>query len=101
MEHRFENEKLERLARDLEFDGGYPREIVRAFRKLVQLIIAANDERDFYGFKGIRFEKMKGVRAGDRSMRLNDQYRLIVRLEEGSSKKIVVISSIEDYHKPK
>ena len=101
MEHRFEDEKLERLARDREFDGGLPVEIVKAFRKRVQFIMAAKDERDFYGLKGIRFEKMRGTRAGERSMRLNDQYRLIVRLESGSNGKMVVICSIEDYHKSK
>lgn len=98
MEVRFEDDDLERLAADPDYDGGRSRDIVKAFRKRVQLIVSAKDERDFYSFKGIHFERMKGSRTGDCSMRLNDQYRLILRLESGENGKVVVIRSIEDYH---
>ena len=48
--------------------------------------------------KSLHYEKLKGDLAGQRSMRLNDQWRLILRLEEDDTGKLVVIVSIADYH---
>lgn len=100
MEVRFLDADLDRLETDPAFDGGFPPAVVRAYRKVMQLIRAARDERDFYAMKSLHFEKLKGDRAGDHSMRLNDQWRLIVRLEAGTvpNTKCVVIVAIEDYH---
>ena len=44
----------------------------------MQEIRAAPDERTFYGLRSMRFEKLSGGRKGQCSMRLNDQWRLIV-----------------------
>lgn len=70
------------------------RDLVKAFRKRMQTIRAALDERDFYSMRGLRFEPLKGKRAGEYSMRLNDQFRLIVKLEKRSKETIVIICSI-------
>ena len=65
----------------------------------MQTIRSAQDERDFYKLKSLHFEKLRGANHGERSMRLNNQYRLIVRIEEESEeKKTVVIVNITDYH---
>jgi proteic killer suppression protein len=83
---------------DAKFDAGYSQAIVRAFRKTMQKIRAAVDERDFYQQRSTNFEKLKGDREGQYSMRLNDQWRLILELSgEGSTKEVVVIE-IADYH---
>jgi len=73
------------------------RDIVRAFRKTMLWIVAADSELDFYKLKGLHFEKLIGRRAGQCSMRLNDQCRLIVRIETKDGKSIVIIE-IVDYH---
>ena len=64
----------------------------------MQLIRAARDERDFYALKSLHYEKLKGQRSHLRSMRLNDQWRLILELERTPSRTIVVVKDIEDYH---
>jgi proteic killer suppression protein len=94
----FKNDNLDKLEIDATFDGGWESGIVKAFRKRMQQIRAAGDERDFYNLKSLHFEKLSGKRKHQYSMRLNDQWRLIVELEgSGESKKVVVIC-IEDYH---
>lgn len=80
------------------YSAGFSREIVRMFRQRMQLIRGALDERDFHAMKSLRFERLKGKRGGQFSMRLNDQWRLILELERGKSGKVVVVVSIEDYH---
>ncbi len=64
----------------------------------MELIRAAPDDRDFYKFNSLRFEKLKGKRAHQYSMRLNDQWRLILEFEGEVADKVVVVVGIEDYH---
>jgi toxin HigB-1 len=98
MEIEYKNPNLDRLETDGDFTAGFSQEIVRAFRKRVQVIRAALDERDLYAIRGNRFEKLKGNRTHQHSMRLNDQWRLIIEIKQASPKNIIVVIDIEDYH---
>ncbi|HZZ81472.1 MAG TPA: type II toxin-antitoxin system RelE/ParE family toxin [Gemmataceae bacterium] len=80
------------------FPGRYSADIRKAFLKRLQVIRAAIDERDFYSLKSLHFEKLKGDRSDERSMRLNDQWRLILKIKPGNPKATVMICGIEDYH---
>lgn len=64
----------------------------------MQQIRSAVDERDFYQQKSLHFEKLKGGRSHQHSVRLNDQWRLILEFDGDGSSKTVVIVAIEDYH---
>ena len=64
----------------------------------MQQIAAAPDEKDFYNLKSLCFKKLKGDRSTQYSMRLNDQWRLVLELINRNGKKIVLILGIEDYH---
>lgn len=94
----FRDERLDKLEVDAGFDGGYASAIVKAYRRRMQQIRAAVDERDFYNQKSLRFEKLRGDRAHQYSMRLNDQWRLILEFEGKGPNKVIVIVGIEDYH---
>jgi len=94
----FENAELARLETDVGFSAGFQPGIVKAFRKRMQQIRAAPDERDFFALKSLRFEKLKGKRSHQYSMRLNDQYRLIMEFEGDGANKNLKIMGIEDYH---
>lgn len=97
-EVRFRDESLGTLERDARYSAGYSEAICKAFRKRMQQIRSAMDERDFYALKSLRFERLKGNRSHQHSMRLNDQWRLILELEgEGINKRLTIIA-IEDYH---
>jgi proteic killer suppression protein len=98
MEVQFRNAKLDRLETDPKYDGGFSQAIVTAYRKRMQTIRAAPDERVFYQLKSLHFEKLLGNRSHQHSMRLNDQWRLIIGFVRDAPQKTVVIVSIEDYH---
>ena len=98
MEPIFQDKSLDRLETDRNFDGGYPSEVVKAFRKRMQQIRAAPDERVFNSQRSLRFERLAGRRKHQYSMRLNDQWRLILELRGSGSDKKVAIIGIEDYH---
>lgn len=98
MEVEFADDSLDQLETSPRFTGGFAAAVISAFRRRMQLIRSAPDERDFYALKALHFEKLKGKRGHQFSMRLNDQWRLILELKGKSPNKMVVIVSIEDYH---
>jgi len=79
-------------------DAGWPPGVVKAYRKRVAMIRAADDERVFYGLKSLHYEKLKGDRKHQRSMKLNDQWRLILEIDGDGPNRVVWIVAIEDYH---
>lgn len=95
----FEDEDLRKLFEEADFRlASIGPDLTTAYRKTVGLVSAALNERDLYAMRSLRFEKLKGKRAGQHSMRLNDQWRLIVRLEDRVEGRFVLVISIEDYH---
>jgi toxin HigB-1 len=94
----FDAEWLDRLETDPDYSAGLGPAVDKGYRKAMQAIRAAVDERDLYKMRGLRFEKLKGQRQHQYSLRINDQYRLIVEMRvDGPSKRIGVIE-IVDYH---
>jgi proteic killer suppression protein len=78
--------------------SAFPAPVVEAFFEVLAIIDSAADERDLRAMKGLRLEKLRGNRAGQSSMRLNKQFRLIVSLDHDEGGAVVVILAIEDYH---
>jgi proteic killer suppression protein len=95
---RFKDQKFDRLEQDPTYDAGFAQAIVTAYRKVMQVIRAAPDERVFYNLKSPHFEKLKGSRSSQHSMRLNKQWQLIIEFEGVMPNKLVAVISIEDYH---
>lgn len=98
MDVDFDDDDLDRLETDATFSAGFGSDIVRGFRKVMQRVRAAHDERDLYAIRGLRFEKLDGVRSHQHSLRINDQWRVIVELRGKGSQKRVGIVGIKDYH---
>ncbi len=99
MRYRFRDEQLSKLYK---FDGPHTARfdpaIVKRFRERVKAIESAKDERDLHAIRSFRFKKLAGNRDHQYSLRLNDQWRLIVELEKDDSYTVVDIISVEDYH---
>ena len=98
MEVTFSDDRLDRLETDASYAMGLSAAVVRAYRKRILMIRSATDERDFYAMKSLHFEKLLGKRQHQRSMRVNEQYRLIMEVREAKGGKEVRIVSLEDYH---
>lgn len=98
MEVEFDDDDLDRLETDPQFTAGFAQEVVRGYRKRMQQIRAARDERDFMQLKSLHFEKLKGDRQGQHSVRLNLQWRLILEIRGDHPCKVVGIVEIVDYH---
>ena len=94
----FDDPDLDQLEIDPSFTGGWSDDICKAYRKVMNYIRNAEDERDFSSLRGLRFEKLKPPRSHQHSMRLNKQWRLIVELRGEKANKKIAIVKIEDYH---
>ena len=94
----FADRDLQRLEIDVAFAAGYSRSVVKAFRKRMQLIRAARDERDLRVLKSLHFERLMGNRRHQHSLRLNDQWRLIVEIQDRAEGRALVVVEIADYH---
>ena len=97
MQVRFADRRLERLETDPGYRAGLGSDVVKQFRQKMAVIRAAVDERAFYAMKSLHYEKLKGKRSHQRSMRLNDQFRLVVEIEVQPERTVVIVS-VEDYH---
>ena len=89
----FADRDTERLFRR-EFVRRFPSELQRVMlRKLVQ-VDAAEQLDDLRVPPGNRLEKLKGDRAGQHSIRVNDQWRICFRWKDGNAFDVAVV----DYH---
>lgn len=71
-----------------------PRDIQdRALIKLRQLAVAVTLD-DLINPPSNRFERLKGDRAGQYSIRINDQWRICFRFEDGVATDVEIV----DYH---
>ena len=80
------------------FEGESPNTIPRNVlkRATVKLLMlhAANDLKDLISPPANRLEKLHGTRAGQHSIRINDQYRVCFRWQDGDAYDVEIV----DYH---
>ena len=98
MNIRHSNKTLQKMDEQPDFDGGFAVGLAKAFRSPMHAIRQATNENTLRAIKSYRFEKLKGDRQGDYSIRLNDQFRLTFQIEEEDGGNRLVILDIEDYH---
>jgi proteic killer suppression protein len=98
MRFRFISKRLQTLYTTDKGASGYAPGVIDAFFEVMTIIAAAPDERDLRALKSLHFEKLRGKRQGQHSVRLNKQFRLTFEIKEEQRRKIIIIHAIEDYH---
>jgi proteic killer suppression protein len=98
MLYRHVNKTLGRIEAEPDYNGGYSEAIVQAFRERMRTIIRVGNENDLRALKSLHFEKLKGKRKGEYSMRINDQFRLIFQIEPTEHGNQLVVTDIEKHY---
>jgi proteic killer suppression protein len=94
----YKDDDLRRLAEDPDFrPKRWGTDVIRAYRKKIQVLHAAKDERDLAALRGLRLERLDGDREGTSSIRLNDQFRLILTFKTENGR-VAVVLELVDYH---
>jgi proteic killer suppression protein len=100
---RFASTKLEAIyATEAGFRSGvrlYGESVARSFIQKMAIIRAVTSERELGNFKSLHFEKLKGNRKHQQSIRLNDQFRLILEVEKDERGRLLLVVTVEDYHR--
>lgn len=101
MEFRFKSDRLKLLYTQEEGAHRYPAAVVKGFFNVMSIIRSIPNEGDLYSFKSLHYEKLKGTRGklGERSLRLTDQWRLIIKLETDPRGKAILVIEISDHYK--
>jgi len=71
-----------------------PMDIQRAAQRKLQQLHAAEELRDLAAPPGNRLEALRGSRAGQHSIRINDQWRLCFIWKDGAAELVEIV----DYH---
>jgi proteic killer suppression protein len=98
MDVEFKDPKLALIETDRAAETKFPVSVINACRQKLVVIRAAPDERTLRNWKSLHFEKLEGKRTGQRSIRLNKQWRLVFTLDNECSPPRLTVLDIEDYH---
>lgn len=99
MDIEYGDPDLRCLAEDPDFSPRqWSRDVVTSYRKKIQILRSATDERDLRNMRSLNLEKLKGDRDGTWSIRLNDQFRLILTFHTGNAGRVTVVLELVDYH---
>lgn len=78
---------------------GLPVEVVQSLRRKLDVLDAAPDERTLRNWKSLHFEKLGGDREGQRSVRINDKWRLVFLLDVTTVPPTIEILAIENHYR--
>ena len=76
----------------------FSKEIIKQFKKKVQLLTVITKTEQLRQFKGLNFEFLKGDRGKKCSVRLNKQYRLIFEQTSEKEVSIILINEISKHY---
>lgn len=89
----FKDKEAERIWRG-EFSKRLPREIQEVARRKLRMLNAARSVQDLRVPPANRLEALRGSRAGQFSIRVNDQWRICFRYSAGQASDVEIV----DYH---
>lgn len=99
MEIEFASADLALIETDDAAKTKLPIAVIKSARRKLTILRAAPDDRTLRNWKGLHYEKLKGDRKGQRSIRVNNKYRIVFSLDSETNPQKSTILSIEDYHK--
>ncbi len=95
----FARKELERLYTAGDGAEDYAEQVVNTFLRRVRTLEAAVDERDLRAQRALRLEALKEKRyRGKHSIRVNDQWRLILEFSGHGEDKTVTIMELSKHY---
>jgi proteic killer suppression protein len=98
MEVDFQDKALELVETDQAAETRLPVAVINSLRDKLVVIRAAPDERTLRNWKSLHYEKLEGARSGQRSIRINRQWRLVFTIDTSRTPNKITILAVEDYH---
>ena len=98
MRIEFADARLARICTDEAHKLGLPIAVIKAARNKLLVLEQAPDERTLRNWKALNYKKLSGDREGQRSIRVNDQFRIVFFLLDAERPPVIRILEIDDTH---
>ncbi|MCP4145608.1 MAG: plasmid maintenance system killer protein [bacterium] len=98
MKVRYANEETSLIETGHAHKLRLPVAVVQSARRKIRVIRQAADERDLRSLRSLHYEKLGGKRDGQRSIRLNDQWRLILHIDRDCDPLEIEILEISNHY---
>ena len=98
MRIEFADEQLARIGTDEAHKLGLPIAVIKSARIKLAQMRQAPDERTLRNMKSWHYKKLSGEREGQRSIRINEQYRIVFLLIDAESPPVIRVIDIDDIH---
>jgi len=98
MEIEFADPALALIETDEAGSTRLPVAVIKSARRKLNVLRAAPDDRTLRNWKSLHYEKLKGGRNGERSIRINKQYRMVFTLDSETDPQTITVLAVEDYH---
>lgn len=97
MEIRFEKDYLEELYREGKASDKkyrYAPSVVAKFCKVIDLLESLGRPEDLYKYHSLNYKALSGNKKGIESVRVNDKYRIELRIIKGQTEAVLTVCSI-------
>ena len=75
----------------------FQKSLIERYKNRIALLESIEKIADLYSFKSLHFEKLKSDKTGQSSIRINDQYRLIIEQVNEEEIKILIVEISKHY----
>jgi toxin HigB-1 len=98
MKIEFANKRLALIRTDRAYELDLPVGVTKACRDKLNFIAASPDERTLRDWKSLNYKKREAGRSNELQIRINDQYRITLTLDDSTTPPTVTIVDIGDPH---
>lgn len=98
MKVRYEDNDLSLVETNQAHRLRLPVDVVQTVRRRIRFLRQARDERDLYAMASLHYEKLSGGREGQRSIRVNDKWRIILEIDRDCDPLEIVITEISNHY---
>ena len=98
MKVEFDDPALEQIFTEDAHKLGLPFAVIKGARNKLLLLEQVPDERGLRNWKSLHYKKLSGDREGQRSIRINDQYRIVFSLSDHEHPPVIRVLEIDDIH---
>lgn len=98
MKVEYADKRLAKIATDEAHKLGLPIAVIKSARRKIIQLEQAPDERTLRNWKSLNFKKLGGDKSGKRTIRVNDQYRIVFTLHDDEHPPTIRILEIDDTH---
>ena len=98
MKIEFADKRLALIRTDRAHELGLPFAVIKSCREKLTFIEAAPDERSIRNWRSLRYKKLEGDKNARRTIRINDQYRIVFVIDDETHPPVLTILEIGDTH---